>query len=299
MLPALRPGEEFVASDSRHARPGEIVALPHPDREDFWLVKRLVHPPQPLPGDLSWVASDNPDVNGVDSRAFGPVPTSALLPRVDRLDAVTFVEAAEMIGDEDSAMGALIAEHGVPPFWSRPPGFATLVLFVLEQQVSLESGAAVYRRVSEAAGGVRPESVIDLGAGGLRQAGTTRQKADYIVAIAEAAESGALDLDSLEHATQDEARSTLLALRGVGPWTADVYLLSALRHLDVFPLGDRALQVGTAEALGLNSVPSPDELELLSIPWRPIRSVAARLIWHAYLARRGRSEPEHSDLAPT
>ncbi len=299
MLPALRPGDEFVASDSRPARPGDIVALPHPNQEDFWLVKRLAHPPQPLAGGLSWVASDNPEVNSVDSRAFGPVATDRLLPRVERLDATTFTEAAELLAAEDTAIGALVDEHGMPSFWSRPPGFATLALLILEQQVSLESGAAVYRRVSASTGGVAPTTVLGLGPEGLRKAGTTRQKADYLVTIADAVVSGQLDLDSLNHAPQEQARATLLGLRGVGPWTADVYLLSALRHLDVFPLGDRALQVGTAEALALTTVPAPDDLELLSQPWRPIRSVAARLIWHAYLARRGRAEPEHADLAQT
>lgn len=299
MLPALRPGEEFVVSDSRSARPGEIVALPHPNRDDFWLVKRVVHPPQALAEGLSWVTSDNPEVAAVDSRTFGRVATADLLPRVERLDATTFAEAAELLATEDAALGAVVAKHGVPLFWSRPPGFATLVLLVLEQQVSLESGAAVYRRVAAAAGGVTPASLLGLGPEGLRQAGTTRQKAEYLVAMAEAVESGALDLDTLEHADQEHARTTLLKLRGVGPWTADVYLLSALRHLDVFPVGDRALQVGTAEALGLSAIPKPDDLVMLSEPWKPIRSVAARLIWHAYLARRGRAEPEHADLTPS
>lgn len=299
MLPGLRPGDEFVASDSRPARPGEVVALPHPNRDDFWLVKRVVHPPQALADGLAWVASDNPEVTAVDSRAFGPVAMTDLLPRVERLDAATFVEAAELLAGEDAALAAVIAEHGMPAFWSRFPGFATLVLLILEQQVSLESGAAVYRRVSGAAGGVNPERLLDLGLEGLQAAGTTRQKAGYLMSLAQAVVEGELDLQRLAEATEEDARQTLLGLRGVGPWTADVYLLSALRRPDVFPVGDRALQVGTAEALGLVSVPAPDELELLSTPWRPIRSVAARLIWHAYLARRGRSEPDHSYLGPT
>ena len=88
-----------------------------------------------------------------------------------------------------------------------------------------------------------------------------------------------------------EARHTLLGVKGIGPWTADVYLLSALRFPDVFPLGDRALQVGTGEVLDMITVPDRDELELLSLPWRPIRAAAARIIWHAYLATRGRVEP--------
>jgi DNA-3-methyladenine glycosylase II len=80
-------------------------------------------------------------------------------------------------------------------------------------------------------------------------------------------------------------------VKGIGPWTADAYLLSALGFPDVFPVGDRALQVGTGEVLGMSSVPDEEELEIVSAPWRPIRAAAARVIWHAYLKRRGRVEP--------
>ncbi len=80
-------------------------------------------------------------------------------------------------------------------------------------------------------------------------------------------------------------------MRGIGSWTADAYLLSALLLPDAFPVGDRALQVGVAEALGLQQIPGPEELEIVSAPWRPVRAVAARLVWHLYLSRRGRSEP--------
>lgn len=295
MLPTLTPGDEFVATDSRRGRIGEVVALPHPERDDFWLVKRRVEPPVTVGEGLAWVVSDNP--HGVDSRHFGPVPTEKLLPVVVRLDSTTFREAVELLVAEDGALGSVVSDHGVPEFWSRPPGFATLILFVLEQQVSLESGAAAFRRLSTAAGGVDPRSLTALSEEGMRRAGTTRQKAAYLAGLAEAVLTGTLDLERLERLPPGEARADLLGLRGVGPWTADVYLLSALRHLDVFPVGDRALQVGTAEALGLARIPGPDELELLSEPWKPLRSAAARLLWHGYLARRGRGEPPHAELA--
>src|SRR5690606_34863856 len=130
------------------ARIGDVVALRHPTREDFWLVKRRVTPPRPLPDDLAWVASDNREVSGVDSRSFGPVPVGELLPRVERLDPIVFGEAVELLASEDTALRRLVDEHGTPELWGRPPGFATLVLLILEQQVSLESGAAMFRRVS-------------------------------------------------------------------------------------------------------------------------------------------------------
>src|SRR5690606_9339345 len=95
-----------------------------------------------------WVASDNREVSGVDSRSFGPVPVGELLPRVERLDPIVFGEAVELLASEDTALRRLVDEHGTPELWGRPPGFATLVLLILEQQVSLESGAAMFRRVS-------------------------------------------------------------------------------------------------------------------------------------------------------
>jgi DNA-3-methyladenine glycosylase II len=197
------------------------------------------------PGE-AWVLSDNPADGVADSRRFGPVPIQSLQPAVTRLDETTFAEAVELLSHEEEVFAAAVGAHGAPPFWTRPAGFPTLAWLILEQQVSLESGAEMYRRLHGLVGEITPEAVVASG----------------------------------------EA-----ALRGIGPWTADAYLLSALRFPDVFPLGDRALQVGTGEVLGLAAVPDPSELELLSAPWRPLRAVAARIIWHSYLANRGRVEP--------
>jgi DNA-3-methyladenine glycosylase II len=140
-------------------------------------------------------------------------------------------------------------------------------------------------------GAITPEATVAALPAELRGIGVTRQKTEYLLALARSILSGTLDLDGLGGQTFDEARRALLSVRGIGPWTADAYLLSALRFPDVFPVGDRALQVGTAEVLGLSAVPGPDELELLALPWRPIRAAAARIIWHSYLRRRGRVEP--------
>lgn len=298
MRPTLVPGDEFVATASRPARVGDIVALPHPDREDFWLVKRLAAGPGetvdgvgPLGSGEAWVLSDNPDGGVSDSRRFGPVPVAGLRPVVTRLDETTFTEAVDLLGAEEEAFASVIGAHGQPPFWHRPEGFPTLVWLIMEQQVSLESGAEMYRRLHGLLGEITPEAVVGSGEVGLRSIGITRQKATYLLDLAALIADGDLDLEQLGRATQDQARSMLLDVRGIGPWTADVYLLSALRLPDAFPLGDRALQVGTGEVLGLTSVPDVAELELLSTPWRPVRAVAARIIWHFYLASRGRVEP--------
>ncbi len=291
MLPALRPGDEIVVTDSRLPKPGEIVVLPHPDRDDFWLTKRMVEPNEQIPDGMAWVISDNHEATRADSRSFGPIPIGALMPRVERLDETTFLEAVRLLKEEDPAMSALVAEHGVPLFWARPPGFRTLVLLILEQQVSLESGMAMYRRLKGLCGQAEPQSILEAGETGLKGIGVTRQKTGYLLGLAESVSSGAFDMQRLGQVTDAEARKLLISIKGVGPWTADAYLLAALRCPDIFPLGDRALQVGTQEALRLSRVPPEDQLELLSQPWRPIRSAAARLIWHGYLDRRGRVEP--------
>jgi DNA-3-methyladenine glycosylase II len=237
--------------------------------------------------------SDNEGATLADSRTLGPVSLDALHPVVARLDADGFVEGCALLAGEDRSLASVLAVHGLPEFWSRPPGLATLVLLILEQQVSLESGAAVYRRLRSLAGEIEVETLLGLDVDGVRAAGVTRQKAGYIVELAHRIAVGELDLTAVATAPTEDARRMLLGLRGIGPWTADAYLLAALGHTDVFPVGDRALQVGTGEVLGVTAPPTESELEILSQPWRPLRAVAARIIWHAYLKVRGRSEPAH------
>src|SRR5690606_9444895 len=168
------------------------------------------------------------------------------------------------------------------------PSFATLVLLILEQQVSLTSAAAAFRRLA-ASGPVEPARVSTLDDAALAAAGFSRQKMRYVRALAAAVASGELTLEALVDLPDAEARTALLRHPGIGPWTADVFLLSSLGRPDIWPVGDRALQVGAAEVLGLSTVPSPAELETLGERWRPRRSTASLILWHAYLAARGRT----------
>lgn len=214
-----------------------------------------------------------------------------------RLDGSSFGKAAAALADADPSLAGVIQRAGLPAFWHRPPGFATLVLFILEQQVSLASARAVFGRLVERVGTLTPEAIARLDDDGLGRIGLTRQKQRYVRGLAGAVIEGSIDLDGLEDLSDEEARRQLLRLTGIGPWTADVYLLSALGRPDVWPVGDRALQVGTAETLALPEVPDPVQLEQIGARWRPWRSVAARLIWHDYLSRRGRTEPALEGLA--
>lgn len=216
--------------------------------------------------------------------------TSRTSPAGPVLDAATFARIVDDLVAADPALAAVATAHGVPAFWSRPAGYRALVLLILEQQVSLASGAAAYRRIRERARQVTPERVLACTPEELRADGVSRQKDRYLRALSEAVLDGTLDLDALHRMDDDAVRRALVALPGIGPWTADVYLLACLGRPDLWPVGDRALQVAVGEALGLPDVPGPAALEPLGERWRPHRSSAARLLWHGYLARRGRVE---------
>lgn len=214
------------------------------------------------------------------------------------LDATTFPDVVSRLADDDPALSEVVAVHGVPDFWHRPPGFATLALFIVEQQVSLASAKAVFERLVDLLGEVNSATVTAADLDELGRAGLTRQKQRYLKELSRAVSTGRLDLEALERLSDVQARAALTALPGIGPWTADVYLLAALRRADVWPVGDRALQVGVGEILGLTATPGPDELESIGDRWRPHRSAAARLIWHAYLRRRNRQETAVAGLGP-
>ncbi len=198
---------------------------------------------------------------------------------LDRLHA-----AAALLADRDPDLGLILARHGPPPLWDRPAGFATLVAIVLEQQVSLRSGAAALERLCVAAGALEPGAIASLGEAGARAAGLTRQKARYVVALAEAALDGRFDPARIAAAEDDEARSELTDLLGIGRWTADIYLLMALGRPDIWPDGDLALAGAMRRAKGLATIPDAAAQRLVAERWRPWRAVGARLLWHAYLA---------------
>ena len=201
-----------------------------------------------------------------------------------------FREALYQLTAIDVSLAAVLQRFGEPNFWHRQPGFATLVLFILEQQVSLASGAAAFNRLRARVGQVTPTAVLVPTDSELREDGFSRQKTRYMRELARAVLDGRIELVRMESEPDDEVRRQLLGLIGIGPWTADVYLLSCLRRPDVWPVLDRALQVATGEVLALEAAPDPKRLLELGEQWRPHRSTAARLMWHAYLSKRGRKE---------
>jgi DNA-3-methyladenine glycosylase II len=200
------------------------------------------------------------------------------------LDKRALHRATELLVARDPALGAIVARLGPPPLWARPPGFSTLVAIILEQQVSLRSGAAALDRLRNAAASLDPDAIVGLGEDGARAAGLTRQKARYVVALAEATIDGRFDPAAVALATDDDARAALVGLLGIGRWTADIYLLMALGRPDIWPDGDLALAAAMRRARALDRVPDAATQRAIAQSWRPWRAVAARILWHAYLA---------------
>lgn len=197
--------------------------------------------------------------------------------------------AARLLADRDPVLRGILERHGPPPLWARPPGFATLVLIVLEQQVSLASAAAAFDRLVAVADPLTPAAFLALDDATLLRIGFSRQKARYVRLLAERVAAGRLDLDGLAMLDDGAATDVLVGETGIGPWSAAIYLLMALRRPDVWPATDLALIAALTEATGRPLRPTPGEMALLAEPWRPWRSVAARMLWVDYLARRGRS----------
>jgi DNA-3-methyladenine glycosylase II len=191
----------------------------------------------------------------------------------------------QALGQREPRLAAVVQRLGAPPLWGRRPGFATLVRIILEQQVSLAAARTMYRRLHAHAGGVSPRSVEALGVHGLREFGLTRQKATYCHGLAVRLLDGRLDLARVARSSDESGRSMLLEVPGLGPWSADIYFLMALRRPDVWPHGDLALAIGMREVLQLRSVPTREQQVSIARRWAPWRSVAARIIWSHYLQR--------------
>jgi len=194
----------------------------------------------------------------------------------------------------DPDLRAVVRRWGPPPLWGRQPGFVTLLRIILEQQVSLASAKAMFLRLRVHLGQVTPETVFRLGSLGLRDLGFTRQKASYCHGLAVEVLEGRLDLPRLGGSGDAEARDSLIGLRGVGPWSADIYLLMALRRPDVWPTGDVALAQAMQEVKGLATRPSGERTDRLARNWAPWRAVGARILWHHYLSIRAARRDGHS-----
>jgi len=187
----------------------------------------------------------------------------------------------------DPDLALILQNHGYPPLWSRPNSFETLVHIILEQQVSLASALSALNKLRERVQQITPARVLLLTDEEFRACYVSRQKTIYIKYLAEAIVSGQINLAEMEQMPDDIIRTKLTALKGIGNWTVDVYLMHALQRSDLFPLGDIALVNSLKHVKQLHPKTTKDEMLTIAENWRPYRTIAAMILWHAYIQRKG------------
>ena len=203
-----------------------------------------------------------------------------------KLTKADLASAAQHLASRDNNLASILKAYGPPPLWSRKPGFSTLIRIILEQQVSLASAASMYKRLNEHIQPFGPDRVIELGEPHLRSLGLTRQKTAYCLHLAESINGKTLDLSCLSKMSDEDAKAALMQVKGIGSWSADIYLLMVLRRPDIWPASDLALATAVTKVKRLKQRPTTDQLFSIADQWRPFRSVAARMLWQYYLAGR-------------
>ena len=205
-----------------------------------------------------------------------------------RLDSDSLLSAVAELSERDPLLETVVAQYGPPPLWARNEGFESLIHIILEQQVSLASAQAAYDKLLRRVGDLTPENYMQLSDAELKRAGFSRQKTAYCRNLAAAMMDGQLDLTALVGLEDGEVEAQLTTIKGIGPWTARIYLLMALGRPDIWPDGDIALASAFQQLSGKETRPSFDELNKISLGWKPLRSVAARILWHFYLSEGGK-----------
>jgi DNA-3-methyladenine glycosylase II len=204
------------------------------------------------------------------------------------IDEKNYREAISLIIKRDEDLRRVVEKHGEPPIWIRPADFPTLVHIILEQQVSLASARATYEKIKRKIGeNFTPTDYLLLSHEDLKQLGISRQKMLYTRELATAIVEKRLDLTALENLTDEAVHVELTKIKGIGRWTADIYLLMCLRRADAFPVGDLGLIVAAQKVKNLELRPTAEELEKIGVNWQPFRAVATRILWHFYLSERG------------
>ncbi len=201
-------------------------------------------------------------------------------------DADIFLKTCNYLANIDKDLGKVIERYGHPPMWIRENSFATLVLTILEQQVSLASAYAANKRLLDKIKIVTPQNLLQLSDEDLRQCSFTRQKTVYVRGLATALFEEKINLKELEFETEEKIRSILKQLKGIGDWTVDIYLIHALKRMDIFPLGDLALVNALKDIKSISSFTTKEDLEEIATPWKPYRSIATMILWHHYIQKR-------------
>ncbi len=203
---------------------------------------------------------------------------------IKTLDEKNLTGICEELAVADSGLAFIFQTYGTPPLWAREASFATLVQIILEQQVSLASAASAFNKLKKRLIEITPENVLELSDEELKACYFSRQKTVYVRELSKAILDGSLDLKALENLSDAEAKHELKKIKGIGDWTADIYLLMALLRADVMPKGDLALHVAYKKLKRLEHAPHADEFQQIAEAWKPFRAAAARLLWHFYLS---------------
>jgi len=206
---------------------------------------------------------------------------------VQQFHTVNFQLLCDQLARKDRDLKGIIREYGYPPMWTRPASFQTLILTILEQQVSLAAAYAAFKKLREKIGYVTPAKILAMTDEEMRAVYFTRQKMGYARELARAIQSRKLVLKHLETLPDEAVREQLIQLKGIGHWTIDVYLMHALQRTDLFPLGDIALVNSLKLIKKLPSDISKADMLNIAEAWRPNRTIAAMLLWHAYIRRKG------------
>lgn len=205
-------------------------------------------------------------------------------PMLQTFSPLGFQSICDGLASDDADLAGIIRAHGYPPMWSRPNNFETLVHIILEQQVSLASALAALNKLREFVGEVTPEAALALSDEEWKACYFSRQKMEYVRYLAAELMSGELDLGSLESLPDEAVRERLTALKGIGNWTVDVYLIFVLQRSDVFPMGDLAAVNALKRVKGFARETHRDALLPVVERWRPYRTIATMLLWHFYLS---------------
>ena len=204
-----------------------------------------------------------------------------------QFNSENFKKICNKLARVDKDLHLIIKEHGHPPMWTRPATFQSLVLFILEQQVSLAAAYAAFKKLKEKIGYVTPAKILSMTDDELRACYFSRQKIIYARELGKAVQSKQLKLNKIASAHEDEVRHELKKIKGIGDWTVDVYLMHSLQRTDLFPLGDIALVNSLKEVKRLNGHTTKEDMLTIAEPWRPYRTIAAMILWHSYIKKRG------------
>ena len=203
---------------------------------------------------------------------------------INRFTKFNYHFICDELAKADADLESIIKAHGYPPLWSRPNTFESLVHIILEQQVSLASALSALNKLREYVQQITPARVLLLTDEEFRVCYCSRQKTAYIKYLAEAILSGRIDLNAFETMPDDEIRASLTALKGIGNWTVDVYLMFVLQRADIFPVGDLAAVNALKRVKSLPAKTSREEIIKVAELWQPYRTVATMILWHYYLS---------------